>query len=169
MRTVLLSLFTIISCAVSAQNIFDSIQLYDYPVREGVIYKYENKNKIVCTQACANALSIVSVVTQSDSVFHFEEGKVAGIFTIDDVYAVTIQNIHNEFITYSNLESITVKKGDKITRGMCVGTTAQSHDLDFGVNQVDILILRKVKQLPYRKTIEYIKSKSTPKRIYYSS
>lgn len=169
MRTVLLSLFTIISSALTAQNILDSIQLFDYPVKEGVIYRYENKNKSVCTQACADALSIVSVVTQSDSVYHFEEGKVAGIFTIDNVYAVTIQNIRNEFITYSNLQAITVKKGDKITRGMSIGTTAQSNDLDFGINQVDILILRKVKQLPYRKTIEYIRSKSTPRKIYYSS
>ncbi len=168
MRTVLLLAFLFAASAISAQNILDSIQLYEYPVKEGVIYKYE-KNKDVCTQACANSLSIVSVMTQEDSVFHFEEGSVAGVFAVDNVYAVTIQNAKNEFITYSNLEEVTVKKGDRVIRGMCIGTTAESNDLDFEVKQLDILVLRKIKQLPYRQALEYIKSKSTPRKIYYSS
>jgi hypothetical protein len=167
MRTVLFTILICIGSAVSAQNVLDSIQLYDFPVKQGVIYKYEYKSNP--TQTCASNLCIVSVVTHNDSVYHFENGKVAGVFTIDDSYAIVIQNAKNEFITYSNLQEVTLKKGDKVTKGMCVGTIAEGGDDVPGMNQVDILVLRKIKQLPYRKTIEYIRSKSTPRKIYYST
>lgn len=154
MRTVLLVLLLAIGSAASSQNVLDSIQLYNYPVREGVIYKYESKGNM--EQTCANALSIVSVITHNDSVFHFEEGSVAGVFKVDDLHAIVIRNAKNEFITYSNLQAVNLKKGDKVTRSTCVGTTARAED-EIGKNQVDILILQKIKQLPYRKTLDYIK------------
>ena len=108
MRTVLLFSLLMGSVGASAQNVLDSIQLYEYPVRQGVIYKYEYDCN--STTICAPSLSIVSVVTPNDSVFHFEEGRVAGIFTLDDFHTVTIRNSRDEFITYSNLQSITVRK-----------------------------------------------------------
>lgn len=156
MRTVLLFFLLMGSGGVYAQNVLDSIQLYEYPVRQGVIYKYEYDCN--STTICAPSLSIVSVVTANDSVFHFEEGKVAGIFTLDDFHTITIRNAKDEFITYSNLESVTVSKGDVVTRGMCLGTAARSDEgYSAELNQVDILILRKIKQLSYRKTIDYIR------------
>ena len=168
MRTVLLAILMTITTAVSAQNILDSIQLYDYPVKEGVIYKYENKG--ICTQNYATTLSIVSVITASDSVFHFEEGTVAGTFSLDDFHGITIRNLRNEFVTYSNLQSVSLKKGEQVNKGMCIGTTAASDDQQ-GINQVDILVLQKSKRLSYRKAIEYIRSKSNtaPKKAYYST
>ena len=165
MRTVLLFLFLTLTAAANAQNIIDSIQLYDYPVKEGVIYKYEKKG--ICAQNYATTLSIVSVYTDNDSVFHFEEGKVAGVFSLDDFHGITIQNSRNEFITYSNLHSVNLKKGDVVAVGTCIGTTAQGDSPD--INQVDILVLQKAKRLSYRKSIEYILSKSrTARKMYYS-
>ena len=156
MRPVLLFSLLMGSVGASAQNVLDSIQLYEYPVRQGVIYKYEYDCN--STTICAPSLSIVSVVTPNDSVFHFEEGRVAGIFTLDDFHTVTIRNSRDEFITYSNLQSITVRKGDLVTRGMCLGTAAPCEEAYTAeMNQVDILILRKIKQLSYRKTIDYIR------------
>jgi hypothetical protein len=155
MRTVLLFLLIITTSVVSAQNILDSIKVYEYPVKKGVIYKYEQKSSP--EQVCANSLSIVSVVTHNDSVYHFEEGKVVSIFTIDDSYSIIIKNKKNEFITYSNLQMVSLKKGDFVKRGMCVGTTSECNDESLGLNQVDILILRNIKQLPYRKSLEYIR------------
>jgi hypothetical protein len=157
MRTLILTLLIAIGGTASAQNILDSVKVYDYPVREGVIYKYEHNTSFV--QTCANSLCIVSVVTPSDSVFHFENGKVTGIFKLDDRYTVSIANAKGEQITYSNLEQLNVEKGDVVTRGMLLGTTAQSADVDPSLNQVDILILKKIKPLPYYKTIEYIRSR----------
>ncbi len=166
MRTVLLLLTTIFCSAASAQNILDSIELYEYPVRQGVIYKYENKNNPA--HACASSLSIVSVVTHNDSVFHFENGKVAGVFTIDNMYTIIIKNAKEEFITYSNLQAVALKKGDNVNRGMYLGITAES-DVQEGLNQVDILVLQKVKRMPYRKTIDYIRrNMSEGKPAYYT-
>lgn len=156
MRTVLLLLLLSIAGTASSQHILDSIHLYNYPVREGVIYKYEYKPN--SSQGCATALSIVSVLTNNDSVFHFEEGQVAGVFAIDDLYAVVIRNVRDEFITYSNLESVVVKKGDQIRRGLYVGTTARSENEFFDRNQLDILVLENTRKLPYNKTIQYIRS-----------
>jgi hypothetical protein len=164
MRTVLLFLLIITTSVVSAQNILDSIKVYEYPVKKGVIYRYEHKSSP--EQVCANSLSIVSVVTQNDSVFHFEEGNVVSIFTIDDSYSIIIKNKKNEFITYSNLGMVALKKGDHVKRGMCVGTTAECNDESLGLNQVDILILRNIKQLPYRKSIEYIRSNMSARKPF---
>jgi hypothetical protein len=164
MRTVFLFLLITISSFVSAQNILDSIQLYEYPVKQGVIYKYELKSNPA--QVCANSLSIVCIVTHNDSVFHFEEGKVVSVFTIDDSYSIIIRNKKNEFITYSNLQMVALKKGDNVKRGMCVGTTAECIDGSIGLNQVDILILRNIKQLPYRKSIDYIRSNMSARKPY---
>ena len=166
MRTLILTLFMTIGSAVSAQNILDSIQLYEYPVRQGVIYKYQQKTNP--TQTCATSLSIVSVVTDSDSVFHFENGKVTSVFPVDDFYGIIVANERGESITYSNLKKVNVKKGDAVMRGMCIGTTAECEDFD--ANQLDILILRNIKALPYYKTVEYIRSKmstgSANKKFY---
>ena len=90
MKTVLLYLFLIASGAASAQNIIDSIPLNEFPVRKGVIYKYEYKSNTA--QVYASTLSIVGVVTEEDSVFHFEDGKVAAVFAIDDLSTVVIKN-----------------------------------------------------------------------------
>jgi hypothetical protein len=156
MRTVLLFFLLMGTFTISAQNVLDSIQVYDYPVRHGTIYKYEYDCN--STTICAPSLSIVSVVTPNDSVFHFEEGSVVGIFTLDDFHTITVRNTKDEFITYSNLQYVTVKKGDHVTRGMFLGTAAKSDEgYAAELNQVDILILRKVKQLSYRKAIEYIR------------
>ena len=65
MRTVFLFLLVITFNAVSAQNILDSIKVYEYPVKQGVIYRYEKKSSP--EQVCANSLSIVSVVTKNDT------------------------------------------------------------------------------------------------------
>jgi hypothetical protein len=164
MRTVLLLLLLIIGGAVSAQNILDSIKVYEYPVKRGVIYKYEKKSSPA--QVCANSLSIVSVVTKNDSVYHFEDGNVVSVFTLDDSYSIIIKNKKNEFITYSNLDQVSLKKGDKVSRGTCVGTTAECNNEALDSNQVDILILRNVKQLPYGKSIEYIRSNISARKPF---
>ncbi len=155
MKTVLLYIFLLLSGTVSAQNIIDSIQLNEFPVRKGVIYKYEYKSNTA--QVYASTLSIVGVVTEEDSVFHFEEGKVAAVFAIDDLSTVIIKNAKNELITYSNLSTCFLKKGDDVLRGDCVGTTADAYDEASERKQVDILVLQKNKRIPYAKTIQYIR------------
>jgi hypothetical protein len=155
MKTVLLNLFLLISGVASAQNILDSIQLNEFPVRKGVIYKYEYKSNTA--QVYASTLSIVGVVTEEDSVFHFEEGKVATVFTIDDLSTVIIRNTKNELITYSNLRTSNLKKGDEVGRGDFIGTTGNAYDPTIDRKQVDILVLQKNKRIPYVKTIQYIR------------
>jgi hypothetical protein len=155
MKTVLLYLSILASGAASAQGILDSIQLNEYPVRKGVIYKYEYKG--TTSQVYASTLSIVAIVTPEDSVFHFEDGKVISVFAIDDLHTVIIRNAKNELITYSNLSATELKKGDELSRGDCVGTTADAYDETSERKQVDVLVLQKNKRMTYPKTIQYIR------------
>jgi hypothetical protein len=165
MRTMILSLLLTTVHSVFGQNILDSIQLHDFPVKQGTIYRYEYSSSPV--QECASSLSIVSVLTSSDSVFHFEEGEVASIFPIDNNYAIVISNSKGQTITYSNLRKVIVKKGDIVRRGSCVGTTAASSDKDMmSRKQVDVVVFHKVKALPYKKAVQYMCLLSDPKKAY---
>lgn len=165
MRTIILSLLLTTVHSVFGQNILDSIQLHDFPVKQGTIYKYEYSSSPV--QECASSLSIVSVVTSADSVFHFEEGEVASIFPIDNNYAIVISNSKGQTITYSNLRTVKVKKGDKVRRGTCVGTTATASDDEMNnLNQVDVVVFHKVKALPYRQAVQYMRLLSDPNKAY---
>lgn len=168
MRTVLLCLFLAASSIVTAQSAIDSIRVYEYPVRQGVIYKYDPRENF--SQACASNLCIVSVVTPADSVFHFEAGEVSSVFTVGNNYGIVVINPKGESITYSNLKDVRLKKGDHVKRGMLVGTTAQGDSLSAGLKLLDILILRNIKALPYNKTVQYIKSNmSTGRKPTYST
>ncbi|HEX7845133.1 MAG TPA: hypothetical protein VF476_04975, partial [Chitinophagaceae bacterium] len=60
-------------------------------------------------------------------------------------------------ITYSNLSAVFVKKGDEVSRGDCMGTTADAYDETSDRKQVDILVLQKNRRIPYTKTIQYIR------------
>jgi hypothetical protein len=164
MRTVILSILLTTVHSVFGQNILDSIQLHDFPVKQGTIYKYEYSSSP--TQHCASSLSIVSVVTSTDSVYHFEEGEVASVFPIDHNYAIVISNSKGQTITYSNLRKVMLKKGDKVRRGTCVGTTGESDNEMIDLNQVDVLVLHKVKALPYGQAVQYMRLLSDPKKAY---
>lgn len=155
MRPIILALTLFFVRAAAAQDVLDSIALHNYPVKEGMIYRYTMKDPSL--SMCGQSLSIVSVITHEDSVFHFEEGVVAGVFSIDDFETVTIQNTKGFFITYSNLHGVRVKKGDIISRGSYLGTLAASEERP-GANQVDILVLNRSRQLSYVKAVNFIRN-----------
>lgn len=146
----------VISCllavsTVFSQKIVDSVKVYGYPVREGVIYQYEPKS----VYASFNAMPIMNVLTRCDSVFHFEEGRIAEISQIDGVYAVSLENKKKEIVVYSNLKEVSVKKGQTVKRGQCLGVLDKDYDDD--LNQVDLLIFQKGKEIPYKKIMEYMR------------
>jgi hypothetical protein len=101
----------------------------------------------------------VSIITKYDSVFHFEYGKVAAVVYYghdeDDGYAIIIRNQKDEFICYSNMKCITLKKGDIVESGTWLGLTGISED--GAASQLDFIYIKKRKQLSFRKTVEYIR------------
>jgi|GEM_PF-2076338 len=137
--------------AVFSQKIVDSVKVYGYPVREGVIYQYEPRS----VYASFNSMPIMNVMSRYDSVFHFEEGTISEIRQIDDVYAVFLENKKKDIVVYSNLKSVNVKKGDKVKRGQCLGVLDKDYDNE--LNQVDLLIFQKGKEIPYKKIMDYMR------------
>jgi hypothetical protein len=147
-RVILLVIVLFSLQIVAGQKILDSISVHEFPVREGIIFIYD-ETSFHCSQMPA-----VSIYSQFDSVFHFENGKVMGVFNLGDCYAVVIQNDKGEYITYSNFKAISIRKGESIKRGDFVGTLLQ--DEDDQKNSLDIIISKEIKYLPQKKLLEYI-------------
>lgn len=141
----------------SCQKITDSVTVYDFPVKEGKIYCYEKGN-----WGCQAGCEIISVYSFSDSVFHFEDGKVISVINIKDCYAAVIQNGQDEFIVYSNLKTPFVKKGDRIKKRDCIGIILKD-DFDER-NSLDFLILKGTKIYSPKKLVEYIKCNISSER-----
>jgi hypothetical protein len=124
--------------------------VHDFPVKEGKIYCYEKRY-----WGCETGSDIISIYSFSDSVFHFGDGSVVSTFNLGDCYAVVIRNSNDEFIVYSNLKTVFVKKGDRIKKSDCIGTILKE---DFEERySLDFLILKGTKSFSSKKLLEYIK------------
>jgi hypothetical protein len=146
--------------AVFSQKIIDSVKVYEFPVKEGVIYQYEAKS----VYGSFNAMPIITVSTKYDTVYHFEEGTITDVRKIDDFWAVCLENKKQEIVVYSNLKSAAVKAGDKVMRGGYIGVLDKDYANE--LNQVDVLIFQKGKEIPYKKIMDYMRriiSSSPPK------
>ena len=147
-------LLFLITCSLAqsafSQKIVDSLKVYEFPVREGVVHIYEAKS----VYASYNAMPIMNVMTAYDSVFHFEDGAVTDVRKVGSVYAVCIQNKKSEIVVYSNIAETHLKKGDNLKRGKFVGTLA--HDFDGDWHEVDVMIFQKGKEIPYKKIMDYM-------------
>jgi hypothetical protein len=151
--TILIIAFSVFSPALSAQKILDSVKIYNFPVNEGIIYKYDFNHSFVCILP----KPVVTIATQNDSAFYFQNGEVLGVFRIDSFYSVLIANANDEYICYSNLCSTSLKKKEQVKRGSFIGKVAKS-DYD-SLNSLDILILKKTKELSYEMCFEFIRDK----------
>jgi hypothetical protein len=141
---ILLSL-SFLLCAVSVkaqqcvniyEHVTDSIAVTGLPVKSGFIYKYDD----VVSSRNINASPIVSVYTSEDSAFYFEDAEVIAVYKIDSSYSITLRNNKEEFITYSNLRSASVKKRDQLHRSSFIGLIDKA-DSERG-NQLDIIVTK---------------------------
>lgn len=137
---------------LQAQKVVDSLKVYNYPVREGVIHIYEPKT----VYASFNAMPIMNVMSAYDSVFHFEEGVVTDVRKVGDVYAVCIENKKSEIVVYSNIRETSLEKGIKLKRGTYLGLL--DRDFEDEWHEVDLMIFQKGKEIPYNKLINYMRS-----------
>jgi len=145
----LLIFFQFTGYVLFGQKIIDSVKAYGFPVKEGIIYEYKPSSYWMHYEQG------ISVITKYDSVFHFEEGNISAIHFYGDGYAIIIKNSKDEFICYSNLESVSVHKGDSIKRNTYLGLANVSEDGN--ERQVDLMIFKKTKKLSFRKEVEYIR------------
>lgn len=152
MRKKILSLLgagLLLAGTLQAQTIVDSVKLYNFPVREGVVHLYEPKS----VYYSFNSMSIMNVMSAFDSVFHFEEGQVIDVRQVGEVFAVCIENKKNEIVVYSNLRSTSIRKGDSVKRGSFLGRL--DRDFDNGCHEVDLMIFQKGEVIPFKRVLEY--------------
>ena len=152
-RTILLLLFFPGSLLnLCSQPAIDSTEVYDFPVKKGIIYEYDQS-------PCWRIVPQTCILTTFDSVFHFEEGEVVSVFydvyDNDYKYAVIIRNRIDEFFCYSNLKYAALKKGDRVKRGTWLGLTGANEDGKS--NQVDFILFRGIQQLSFKNEVEYIR------------
>jgi hypothetical protein len=153
----LLYLFVSARNTLFAQKVVDSVILNRFPVKQGVIYLYEGPWKYLG----AGDQQVTPILTQYDSVFHIENGEVVTVcrYTITDDsfgYAVIIRNNRDEYICYSNLESASVRKGERVGRGTLIGFAAKKEDKN--CREVDFILLKNVNKLSFAKEMEYLRS-----------
>jgi len=155
MRLITCLLFIVSVGSASAQRIIDSVEIYGFPVRKAVIYEYDPKSSGGCRIFETTAPTLF---TWEDTVYHFESGKVVGVYNLGDWFAVGIMNAMHELITYSNLKNVTIKKGDTLNKGMFLGNIV---GYGYGeMNEIDVLISdSKGKPLSYQQTVNYIRNK----------
>jgi hypothetical protein len=133
----------------------ESLSILDYPVRQGIIYQNKCSSFFCCDP------SGITISTFQDSVFHFQEGIVAGTFEVGDCFALVIKNSKGDFFTYSNLRFLNVKKGDIVNKGDYVGQIVINESGE--ANELDMLIYKNTGLLSAPKTIKYILSKISSK------
>lgn len=135
--------------AVQAQKIVDSVKLYSFPVREGVVHLYEPKS----VHYSFNNMSIMNVMSAYDSVFHFEEGTVTDVRQVGEVFVVCVENKKQEVVVYSNLLSTSIQKGDRVKRGSFLGRL--DRDFDNACHEVDMIIFQKGEVISFKRVLEY--------------
>lgn len=136
---------------LQAQKVVDSVKVYNYPVREGVVHIYEPKT----VYASFNAMPIMNVMTAYDSVFHFEDGLVTDVRKVGNVYAICVENKKQEIVVYSNIRTTTLEKGEKIKRGDYLGLLDRDYDDEW--HEVDLMIFQKGKEISHQKIIDYMR------------
>jgi hypothetical protein len=128
MRLIKISLFLLISFSVksqTAQNIEFEQSKGKWPPPITNFAKYINDEERNSTSNEVGHKGITIIPNQNDSVKAVFKGKVVLIFPIANSFAV-MTNYGDYFITYVNLDSPKVKKGDRIAQGEYLGHLSNS-------------------------------------------
>ena len=143
----LLILFQIGHETLFAQKIIDSIRVCEYPVREGIIYLTEQGTKIGCGEPG------VAILTNSDSVFCAGNGLIIGIHSYGDGCAIIIRTEKDDYVSYSNLKTSGLCRGDVVQKGTFLGFAGISDD--DRCRQVNVMMLHKnAKYFSIKKLLE---------------
>lgn len=106
-----------------------------WPLDRGTILMHYGPN----TLPSGSRIDVTSVTISSDigtSVKAVFDGTVSAVQTIEDMQVVIIQH-GKYFTTYSNLQGVTVQKGQDVRTGQTVGKVAPNFD---GVGAIDFYI-----------------------------
>jgi hypothetical protein len=128
-------LFQIDHVSLFAQKIIDSIRVCEYPVREGIIYLIEQGTALRCGEPG------VAILTNSDSVFCEGNGLIIGIHSYNDGCAITIRTEKDDYVSYSNLKTSGLGRGDVVQKGTFLGLAGISDDAR--CRQINVMILDK--------------------------
>lgn len=150
MRKLLVLILLCFSFTGFAQEIIDSSIVKEYPVRYGIVYKYYVEEVF-----CRTEYPGVVIVTPQDSVFHFSDGKVIDIFSLEEYYCAVIRNCDNMIIAYSGLKLPFVKKGESLKRGSFIGLINEKSLYHDGMNEMDVLILKGTNSLSQKECLNY--------------
>jgi hypothetical protein len=133
-----------------AQKIIDSVSVCEYPVRAGVIYLTAVGTAIHCGEPG------VAILTNSDSVFCAGNGLIIGIHSYGDGCAIVIRTEKDDYVSYSNLKSSGLCRGDVVQKGTFLGFAGISDNERS--RQVNVMILDKnAKYFSIKKLLERIR------------
>ena len=142
-------LFSSISWGCFSQERSDTVYVHNFPVKEGVIINHDYS-------LGKDRMGGVYVLANSDSVFHFSNGIVSSVFSIEDARVVLIKNSNGYFITYANLKESNLKKGDSVSKGTFIGTVLKDYD-DEKFELVFVILKSEGRTYSFDKTVKYLK------------
>jgi murein DD-endopeptidase MepM/ murein hydrolase activator NlpD len=127
-----------------------AMKIYKYPVKEGVIYKFENPP----AGRLINIGSGVDIYSKESEVFAFMQGKISRVFSIDDYDYVLIRN-KDTSVVYGNMDTVLKKAGDTVYKGELIGKLKKDADQD--EYELSFDIMKGVKGLISAYNIELLK------------
>ncbi len=103
-----------------------------YPVRGGVIIsRYGLHQHYANPRLTENNQGVTIAASKGSAVRSVFEGTVSGVVAIPRVKYSTVFIRHGEYLTvYSNLETVSVKSGDKVAMNQNIGALPNSDDAD---------------------------------------
>ena len=130
----------------------DTIYLNDFPVRKGIIIQNKllpEPGRIVDPGPGITFLSI------GDSIFHFANGKVLRVFTIEGDKVVMIKNNDGYFVSYAGLKQSNLQTGDSISERTFIGILSKNDDGKFELQL--IITDSKARDYYFDETIKILK------------
>jgi hypothetical protein len=84
------------------------------PMKNGEIYK-------LVQSSSGNHVSLVTIVSNTDSVFSSCNGKINSIISAGNVFTISVVDVAGNFYYYSGLQKVFVKKDDGISKNLVIG------------------------------------------------
>ncbi|HYC40083.1 MAG TPA: peptidoglycan DD-metalloendopeptidase family protein [Chitinophagaceae bacterium] len=125
-------------------NFLSSKGRLPWPVDNGVVTVRFGRYTIEGTHLVGDNPGITIATQVGSSVKSVFDGDVVGVYNLGDGMAVTIRH-GKYFTTYSNLSSVTVRKGDGVRTGQGIGKAGRDEEGAGG--QIDFLLMVETKNV----------------------
>jgi hypothetical protein len=118
---ILLISLPVLSFGQSSKNYFGTTK--DLPLQNAKVYHIEDYGKHGCSIG-----DFLTFEPSNDSVFSFSSSVVCAVFDLGNGETIVTRDSSDRFYTYINLKEVSVKKGDRIKKGILLGLIVKNEN-----------------------------------------